>query len=239
MVNRIRAHSVVVKSGLTLGLITGVMLGMGAPVLAGPDWVEGKTDAGSTFLTAQRTFGTGQLTTITGALSAPSAFAGGAADYEDLFLVTITDPSKFSMTVANADFDAQIWVFNVTLPGQLFGLLANNDTRMGNMPVIGPFATDGSGAALTLPGVYAIAISGAGRFPISNGGAIFNFGSPTEISGPDGPGGFLPLSGWSGVGEVGSYVLELEGTGFFDVPGPGGLALLALGALFGGRRRRA
>jgi len=205
--------------------------------LAGPDWVEGKNDAGSFVSTAQRTLGVGQLLAISGQLSAAFGLTGAGGDYEDMFLITVTDPSKFQITVASANFNAQLFIFNVTLPGQAFGLLANRETVFGDAPVLTPVATDGSGAALTVPGQYAIAISGYGRNPVSNTGAIFNFGSPFEVSGPDGPGGFNPHNAWVGEGEVGSYTLHLDGVGFYDVPGPGAFALLGLAGLRRTRRR--
>lgn len=211
---------------------------VGSTAVAGPDWVEGDNDAGSFFFSAQATLGAGALTSISGKLSAFPSLHGGGEDFEDIFLITITDPANFSITISNATFNAQLFLFHITLPGQLLGLLANDDTIFGQTPVLTSMSTDGSGAQLTAPGQYALAIAGAGRFPVSNTGAIFNFASPTEISGPDGPGGFNPLSDWSGIGEVGEYGIELEGVGFYDLPAPGVLGLLALAGVGGGRRRR-
>jgi hypothetical protein len=203
--------------------------------LAGPDWVE-KGDAGSTIGDAQKTFGVGPLRTISGGLS----MGVGVDDFEDMYLIRVEDPLKFSMTLKGADFDAQLFIFNVTLANEAFGLLANQGTEDSNIPVLGPFSTDGSGAALTQPGVYAIAISGMGRNPVSHTGEIFFFADPYEISGPDGPGGLNPHIDWVGVGEVGSYIIEMDGVGFYapPQPAPGTLALLALTALLGNRRRR-
>lgn len=201
-------------------------LAMCGSAIAGPDWLE-IGDAGPTLGTAQRTFGVGDLNTIAGTLS--TGF--GMPDYEDMYLITVTDPGNFSMTV-NANFNAQLWVFNVTLADQAFGLLGVQG------PAIGPFSNDDTGAALTTPGVYAIAISGVGRVPVSINGEIFAFQNPGEISGPDGPGGINPHIDWTGVGETGSYVINFEGSGFYDIPAPGGLAVIAVFALAGTRRRR-
>lgn len=218
--------------GMTARVAAGVVV-CTSFALAGPDWIE-IGDAGGMVNTGQRTFGTGPLNTIAGSLS--TGF--GMGDYEDMFLISVTDPSQFSLTLLNATFDAQLFMFNVTLPGEAFGLLANQGTIDSNVPVLGPMSTDGSGAQLTMPGIYAIAITGMGRTPISITGEIFNFASPTEISGADGPGGLNPHSGWTGIGETGSYLISLQGAGFSDIPGPGALAVMALGALAGSRRRR-
>ena len=179
---------------------------------AGPEWIE-QDDAGSNLATAQPTLGSGPLQSIAGRLGVVQSFLGGT-DYEDLFLITVQSPSLFTMQVTSADFDAQLFVFNVTLPGQLFGLLANNDTVLGDEPFVGNMATDSTGAQLLLPGVYVVGISGLGRNPLSNTGAIFNFQSQTEVSGADGPGGINPLSGWTGEGQTGEYIIDVTGVTF-------------------------
>lgn len=204
----------------------------GEAAFAGPDWVE-TGDAGSTLPAAQQTRGTGAIHSISGNL-------GGSLvpDFEDMFLVRVLNPLTFSMTITGASFDAQMFVFNVTLAGEAFGLLANDNTILGNQPVLGALANDGTGAALKFPGVYAIAISGAGRVPVSLNGPIFNFANPTEISGPDGPGGLNPHIGWTGVGQTGEYTVQVTGVGFYEVPAPGSSALLIGAAIAAGRRRR-
>ncbi len=221
---RIQVRSVVALSALTLA---------SGRVLAGPDWVE-HNDAGSNLGTAQQTLGVGMINSISGTLGGSSL----APDFEDMYLIRVLDPLTFSMSVVGADFDAQIFVFNVTLAGEAFGLLANDNTAAGNMPVVTHLSTDGTGAKLGLAGVYAIAISGAGRVPISRTGPIFNFASPTEISGPDGPGGLNPHEDWTGIGQTGGYTIHTTGVGFYDTPAPGSATVLALGALIAGRRRR-
>lgn len=204
--------------------------------LAGPEWVE-QGDAGGKIETAQRTAGVGDLNSIVGNLFGVSAFnLGGGGDFEDMYLVTVVNPGIFQLTV-DASFDAQLFLFNVTIPGEAFGLLANDNTLLGTNPELTPMANDGTGAALLLPGVYAIAISGAGRIPVSLNGAIFNFASSTEISGPDGPGGLNPHLDWSGEGEIGGYKIDLVGVSFVDLPEPGAMALLALAAGIARRRR--
>jgi uncharacterized protein (TIGR03382 family) len=203
-------------------------------VLAGPEWVE-KDDAGSFYSTAQKTIGSGEIQKISGTVGGGEGFAG--VDFEDMYLIRIVNPAAFSMSVIG-DFDAQLFLFNVTLPGEAFGLLANDNTIAGNLPAFGNAATDGTGSAVNLSGVYAVAISGAGNNPTSINGNLFNYANPTEVSGPDGPGGLNPHNGWSGNGAVGSYSIVMTGTEFYELPAPGALALFGLAGVVGRPRRR-
>jgi hypothetical protein len=61
---------------------------------------------------------------------------------------------------------------------------------------LGNAATDGSGAIIESPGLYLLAITVSPQDPASDGGIIFFFEEPDEVSGPDGPGGTLPISAW-------------------------------------------
>lgn len=205
--------------------------------LAGPDWVEGNRDAGSTVQTAQTIVGVGSLNSLSGSLG--EGF--GIPDYEDMYLIRITDAAEFSFTLSNAQFDASMWLFNVTRAGEGFGLLGNLDVGFDdNRPMLTSFSNDGSGARVLNPGVYGLAISLAGRRPVSENGQIFSFGEDsTEISGPDGPGGRLPHTDWIGQGGLGVYSVSITGATFVDVPTPGvaSLGLIALGAAAGRRRR--
>lgn len=205
---------------------------------AGPDWIEGAIDAGSTLETAQPIIGVGELNSISGTLSAGSPFGPGGPDYEDMYLLRISSPSTFSFTVGDAQFDPQLFLFNVTLPGEALGLLANNNSIESPLPILSGPATDGSGAMVLLPGVYALGVSGVGRVPVSNTGPIFFFGSPTEVSGPDGQGGTNPLSDWTGEGQTGTYFINVEGVDWYNVPSPAGGSLLLGGWLLARRRRR-
>ena len=172
----------------TARTLSGVLsLFAASAALAGPDWVE-QGDAGSLAGTAQRVVGVGQLHTISGGLGE----GAGQPDYEDMYLIRVTDPGAFQLTILGANFDTSLWLFNVTLAGEAFGLLANLSGDGEGAPVLGPNSNDGSLAAVNAPGIYAFAISGAGRTPISRGGEIFTFQDPGETSGPDGPGGRLP-----------------------------------------------
>lgn len=215
------------------------MLGLGATALAGPDWVE-KGDAGSTLGTAQVPVapGAGVLTlrTISGSLQGSR---GGSSDFEDLYYFRVTNASGFRIRPITSNFNAVLYLFNVTVNFEGLGLLANDNENVESfLPQLLPAATDGTGVLLTTPGNYVLAIAGSGRVPVSRTGAIFNFASPTEISGPDGPGGLNPLQGWTGDGATGDYSLSVEQGGFPTIPAPGALALLAAVATGSLRRRR-
>jgi len=207
---------------------------LASPALAGPDWVE-RGDAGSGFATAQAVVGIGTPLSITGTLT--TNFVG--EDLEDVYLIRITSPTTFRFDVRTSSFDTMLYLFNVTEGQELFGLLANNDSAISTGSFInGPLASDGSGAMVLNPGIYALAISGFNRHPVSRTGDIYTFASTTETSGPDGPGGINPLQEWVGSGETGEYNILLEGVGYVDVPAPGAAALLGIGGLTALRRRR-
>lgn len=221
------------------------LLLVSAQALAGPDWVEGG-DAGSVLLTAQPVVGVGAPIRISGRLSgAASGFADNSSnasvlgDYEDMYIIRIEKPGTFSFTVSSSNFDSQLFLFNITLASEAFGLLANQSTSTPGIDArITGMATDGTGAMVLNPGTYALAISGMGRNPVSSTGGIFNFATPNEISGPDGPGGLNAHLSWTGVGEVGDYDIDLFGIGYVDVPSPGMAGLLGVSSLAVLRRRR-
>src|SRR4051812_44813370 len=208
---------------------------LAATALAGPDWVE-RADAGSTLGTAQAIVGIGQPQRIEGTLS--TGLIAGNGDYEDMYLLRIEEPTSFRIDLTQSSFNSMLYLFNVTQANEAFGLLANNDTAntLGSL-LVGPGATDNTGALVLNPGEYALAVTGFNRHPVSRTGDIFFFADDTEISGPDGQGGINPLQGWSGVGETGSYAIDLEGIGYVDVPAPGS-ALVLIGFACMGRRRR-
>jgi uncharacterized protein (TIGR03382 family) len=219
------------RIGCALGLA--VLAVAAGRAVAGPDWVE-HNEAGSTLPTAEPTIGVGSINTISGTLN------GGelVPDFEDMYLIRILDPLNFSMSVISANFDAQLFLFNVTLPGEAFGLLANDNGPNSNMPFLTSLATDGTGSKVSFAGVYAVAISASGRVPVSRTGPIFFFANPTEISGPDGIGGINPHEDWTGPGVGGSYAISCTGVGFYETPAPGTGAVLAVGGLLAARRRR-
>lgn len=219
------------RSSVVCTLLAGIAA-LSPIALAGPDWIE-DGDAGSTLGEAQVVVGVGQLSKIIGSLGS----ALGDPDYEDMYLIRVISPTTFRFDLSDAGFDTQVWLFNVTQANEAFGLLANDDTVEGPQSVLTNTATDSTGAMLTQPGIYALAISGAGRVPVSRTGLIYHFTNSTEISGPDGPGGLNPHSGWVGEGVTGEYRIDLIGCDFVAVPAPG-VGLIAGAALLVGTRRR-
>ncbi|MFO0858052.1 MAG: hypothetical protein U0640_11930 [Phycisphaerales bacterium] len=199
--------------------------------LAGPDWQE-QGDAGKFVGNAQQTLGVGAINSISG------EFAAGLldSDFEDMYLVSITNPSAFSITVNSSNGTVGLFLFNVTLGNEGLGLVAT----IAGAGTLGNASNDGSLAAVNSPGIYALAIAVPGRYPVSNLGPIFNFANPNEVSGPDGSGGFLPHTDWAGTpGPIGDYGIELTGSGFFAVPAPGAGVVLGVCGLVAMRRRRA
>lgn len=213
-----------------------VVLAACSAAMAGPDWVE-TGDAGSTVATAQKPTGIvgAPIHSIAGVLQGGS-FVG---DYEDCYIIRITDPANFTMQAVGANFNAKLYLFNITVAGGGYGLLANDDQAVGNnLPKLGSLSNDGTNVHVTLPGDYMIAITGFNHVPDSLTGNIFSHETLTEISGPDGPGGFNALTGWSGTGQTGTYNITFTGAGFPQFPAPGSLGLMVLGGLAAARRKR-
>ncbi len=225
-------------SGKTRGCIAAFfVIALAGTAVAGPDWLE-QGDAGSTILTAQkpqRPVGAVSLESVAGTL----AEGFNQPDYEDLYYIRVMNPGNFSIRPVSANFNVVLYLFNITVNGEGYGLLGNDDeSPTSSLPKLTAFSNDGTGVQLSVPGDYVLAVTGRGRTPVSRSGPIFNLASPTEISGPDGPGGFNPLMEWTGIGETGSYSFEMEATDFPVVPGPGALTIVAAAGLAFGRRRR-
>ena len=216
--------------------VTLIVLCFPAIAFAGPDWVEG-ADAGSDLSHAQVITGIGVPRSISGSLA--SSFLG--ADYEDLYVIRVLQPSFFSFKMQPTTFNSQLYLFGISADKpNLYGLLSNDDqsTTSTAASIATSHATDGTGVRILYPGLYCLAITTSGRYPVSASGAIFYQATPTEVSGPDGPGRYDPLSGWEGSGDTGSYTVDVEGVGFVDVPAPGALALAGLAGAAALRRRR-
>lgn len=203
--------------------------------LAGPDWVE-FLDAGDSVGTAQEINISSQLRTVTGELRGNAL--DGPVDYEDCFLFNITDPTTFEISTTGTQI--QLSLFRIDFDGEesfAYGLLANKNSPRGAQ--LTRFATDFTEAFVAEPGTYMLAISLEGRIAGNEGGPIFSFGDPNEISGPDGEGGNSPLEYWYGQPSgAGSYTMALEGSGGTNVPAPGVGVLIAGGLLQAARRRR-
>ncbi len=205
--------------------------------LAGPDWVE-QVDAGSVLSSAQLTRGEGSIRTIQGTLS--GALLGPGADFEDMYIISIAEPATFSFTTANANFNSVMYLLNITQGNEAFGLLGADDVGESSGAILTGVATDGSGAQVTNPGLYALVVTFSGNRCQSRTGNIFRFDTPTEITGPDGVGGTNPHEGWANDGSFsgGEYVIDIVGVEFAEVPAPGTLALAALASAVLSRRRR-
>lgn len=191
------------------------------------EFIDGGADAGAFVDTAQVPSGNGILLRIDGSLAAA---AGAGGDFEDMYLVFIEDPNTFRATtdpvdpvlaglLPGASFDTQLWLFRrEPTPLAAFGALGNNNTPLNPNPfsLLVPVPTDGS-PPIDECGLYLLAISGVGDVPTSSGGIIFAIASPTEISGPDGPGGAFAHSGWTPAPVAGTYAIALMSVRF---PGP-------------------
>ena len=203
--------------GMTTLQVLGVWVGFCA---GGPDWDEGEGgggDAGSVPAGAEAVTGTGvdPVEKISGRLSGFGRGAGtpGGGDFQDMYLIRIADPKNFrATTLADfggfAGFDAQLFLFKADGTGLIANLNAGTPTTD---PLLTPTANDGTGAAVTDPGLYFLAISGAVSLPGNSDGPIFQFNSPFEISGPDGNGGVSPIAFWNAPGETGRYEIALQG----------------------------
>jgi len=197
-------------------VLAGLMFtGMAGHALAGPEWIEGAQgsgDAGSQLSTGQPPRGNGALGSVRGTMAAPAVAGEADGDFEDVFLITIIDPTIFSAQTGPGDggapFNTQLWLFDPLG----FGLLANDDIDDGNLfSRITPLATDGTGQAVKAPGLYMLVVTGFNNDPSSPLREIFVQADSTEISGPDGPGAPLRFNEWSGGGEVGEYSIQLVG----------------------------
>jgi len=199
---------------------------------AGPIWCEPSPgDAGSLPASANPTKGTGMNVVIKGELKGFNPFnargVGVDGDFQDMFLIRIVDPVLFlastspSFPSANATFDSQLFLFDFQGRGVLGNLDDANDMVGGSTLLAN--SDDGSGASVSQPGLYYLAISGAGSVPVGLvGSTIFQFDDQFEISGPDGalPGDDL-IGSWSGKGEIGEYQIVVHGVSFAEAECPG------------------
>ncbi|MHC5003418.1 MAG: hypothetical protein ACYTJ0_09870 [Planctomycetota bacterium] len=201
------------KRGRGVAAVAALVLSAGPAGLGdvvGPEWVEddnGGGDAGSTPGGAQETVGIGQLGRIRGKLDALAALAGdGAEDLEDVFLICIEDPASFMATTeldgGFSDFDSRLYLFDAVGLGLLGNDVPPNCPPAGEAvcegATLGNQSTDGTGVVIDQSGLYLLAVTVSPREPFSKGGPIFDFDEPDEVSGPDGPGGGLPLIAWQG-----------------------------------------
>ncbi|MEQ9616737.1 MAG: hypothetical protein RLN60_01740 [Phycisphaerales bacterium] len=212
-------------------------LGLAGLAIAGPVWCEPSPgDAGSLPASANSTKGAGMNAVIKGTLTGfmPFTVRGSAergeplpADFEDMYLIRIVDPINFVASTVDSipgmqtSFDSQLFLFDF----QGRGVLANRDdpmTAAGGATLLAN-SNDGSGASVSQPGLYYLAISGQLNDPINEAGMpIFDFGDPHEISGPDGVmANQRRVDSWVGDGPFGDYFIQLQGVSFAENPCPG------------------
>lgn len=229
-------------SGVVCLAALGGVAGWASPAAA-TDWLEPRDndrDAGEYSAFAQVPEGLGELESITGRLDGGFADGGGfgappgVPDYQDLFMIKIAIPSRFSARTVPfgfEDINTELFLFSV----DGFGLLQNDNLDpTSTFSQLVSMSSDGT-FNLTTPGLYVIGVAGFGNVPMSIGGAIFSRVLPTELSGPDGPGGALVHDRWITNEIEGRYVIELTGVEY--VPGPGAGVVLGLGMMARRRRR--
>lgn len=176
--------------------------------------------------------GTANITSGAGPLSLITGRASDGLDV-DMFCIRIDDWSTFSATLtgsadAGGAIDTQLYLFDMAGGGIAF----NDDAPF-------PFSVLDAGnpiySSRAAGELVFIAVSQYNVDP--HNGAFFMF--PNTFSGVHGPVAPGPVVGWQGNGgEAGTYTIELTGASY-HVPTPGVAAVLGLGGLMAGRRRRA
>ena len=219
-VRAIRTAGQVAGKVAAWGVVLGALQVAALPAHADTELCEDRYgDAGSLPMGAIRPPGSGRITAINGQIGVPVPADGIEIDTEDLYLVQILAPVEFQAKTVlplNGDqLDTALWLFDAC--GH--GLLANDNSfedPTSGFSLLLPFSTppDRTGTVLVQPGVYYLGLSGTGNIPVSAAGPIFQFAKPTEISGPDGPGGPLPLAQWVQNPAIGEYRIELESVYF-------------------------
>ncbi|NES82734.1 MAG: hypothetical protein F6K10_15745, partial [Moorea sp. SIO2B7] len=112
-------------------------------------------------------------------------------------------------TLGSSLFDTQLFLFD----SDGLGVIANDD---GGFPFPDVFR---SGFSINLSqGLYYLGITEFNSDPFSSGGTIFAGGFGSDQT-PTGPGGALPLNGWSAASTSGgSYQINISGTAAVPEP---------------------
>lgn len=198
-------------------------------------WVE-VGDAGALPAGAQATMGSGQLDEIVGATQ-----SAAPQDIADYYIIDIKDPDAFSArTDLNPGSMTDTALYLMNLDGT--GIIMNDDISGANFR---SHIQVGEAAALIAPGYYLLLVTGFGILPAwsttetpLDAGLVFPFDFPGSFEAQNTTNPHIAyLNGGAYGGSFGSYRVTLTGASY--VPTPGAAALMGLGALVAGRRRRA
>ena len=212
---RTRGMSILTASIITFTLTSAVCASSNS---MGRDWEgDSNDDAGDKPSTAQKveldTFN--QVKTIKGELSGESGGLAGLGDYQDCYIVAITQPGRFLIQTTppfgSTDFNSLLGVY--TLDGK--ALLANVDAKQGQLGSrVGNQSTNGE-FVIDKPGSILISISGADSLPVdAAGNLVFDISDEaTDVVGPSKTGLLSPFVTWTQPGQTGSYVIELNSVG--------------------------
>lgn len=202
--------------GIKAWALTGVCAALVGAAVLGPDWEEGKNDAGDLLETARAIPappGNPPLNSIGGCLGCGAS----ENDLVDLFVIWISDPTTFQASTAAIDggaaaFDSKLLLFDAS--GH--AILGNDDVSPVNTASrIRGEATVPCDWDVRDQGLYFLAITSSGRhalvdsvigmtdaFPVNENNAIF---CATDY------GHANVLDGWYGRGSQGTYLIALSG----------------------------
>ncbi len=210
-----------VPKQFTMALAILATLALPSPARA-TAWLE-VGDAGDLPATAQVPTGVGPLTSISGVIGndRPNSLLDA-----DMYRIHIPVPGSFSATTVGTGgtlSDTQLFLFDAAG----VGVYANDDvpgSPRSRLPAGHPLGPQ-------VAADYFLAISGSGRNPVSAGGLIFPTSPKTGVLGPAGPGGGMPISGWTGFHpRRGTYTITLTAAEFASAPVPEPATLLLLGS---------
>ncbi len=170
----------------------------------------------------QITTGVGPLTNIVGGI--------GTTTDRDLYCIYINDFQAFRASTTGQPgtlSDTQLFLFNANG----IGVTHNDDDPAGGArsTITGTFVPGN--------GIYFIGITGYNGDPSSAAGLIWTNTPFNTERAPNGPGAAGALTGWGGTSATGTYDIALRGATFHQVPEPGTMIALGLGAAALLRRR--
>ena len=216
-----------------------------ASTYRGPHFVE-PDDAGSSRDTAKdvKTQDGGAVQSMYGTLAGTGGGGfRGFGDYQDVYRINIADPTAFKIEMGDSGLaipDAMMFLFNE------WGnpIMASDNTSSQNF---NPILENIDGQFFDEAGIYYLAITSAPsealfEFGPDNFIPLFNLAeNPFGTVGPtDQTWDLKWTDAWStpDYENFGTYFLNLDGVISMPIPGPGGLAILALAGFAGRRRRR-